>query len=95
MKVWTEEEIKVLIQSNDRVLYGALKKLYACQTEDEQETRSTGHSNGTGFNAVDAEILSSFAEFLNRAGFLTKRQKEICRKKMTKYTRQLVRLANM
>jgi hypothetical protein len=30
-RIWTEEEIKVLIQENDKVLYGALKKLYKRQ----------------------------------------------------------------
>ena len=82
-RVWTEEEIRVLVQTNDKVLYGALRKLYACQTDDEK------------FNGIDAGILTSFCEFLDRAGFLTVRQKEIARKKMIKYTRQLTMLANV
>ena len=35
VKVWTEEEIKVYVQTNDKVLYGAIKKLYNEQTADE------------------------------------------------------------
>ena len=35
-RIWTEEEIKTLVQTNDKVLYGALKKLYNEQTSDEK-----------------------------------------------------------
>ena len=94
MKIWTEEEIKELIQTNDIVLYQALKNLYACQTNDEQITQSTNVINGMGFNGADAPILSSMAEFLNKTGFLTPKQKAIVRKKLIKYNKQLTRLAN-
>ena len=80
MKIWTEEEIKVLIQENDKVLYGALRKLYAEQTAEEQADGNTKVRNGIGFNGVDAPILSSFCEFLNKTGFLTPKQKILARK---------------
>lgn len=94
-RIWTDEEIKNLVQTNDRVLYGALRKLYECQTEDEQSSGEAHHKNGMGFNGVDAGILTSFAEFLAERGYLSNKQKAICRKKLIKYTRQLVKLANM
>lgn len=94
MRTWTEEEMKDLIQTNDTVLYGALKKLYDCQTENEQCTKTTNVINGIGFNGVDAPILSSMAEFLKKTGFLTPKQKAIVRKKLIKYNRQLTHLAN-
>ena len=93
-RIWTEDEIRNLIQTNDKVLYGALKKIYAEQTADEQADGETNHRNGVGFNGVDAPILSSFAEFLNRAGFLTPKQRAIARKKLAKYNKQLTKLAN-
>lgn len=93
-RIWSEEEIKNLIQTNDKVLYGALKKIYAEQTADEQTAGETNHRNGVGFNGVDAPILSSFCEFLNRTGFLTPKQKTLARKKLVKYNKQLTRLAN-
>lgn len=93
-KTWTEDEIKNLIQTNDKVLYGALKKLYACQTAEEQNTGHTVEYNGKGFNGVDAPILSSFYEFLNKTGFLTQKQKMLARKKLVKYNKQLTVLAN-
>ena len=93
-RVWTEEEIKTLVQSNDKVLYGAMRKLYECQTADEKADGTATHRNGAGFNGVDAGIMSSMCEFLNRTGFLTARQKIIARRKLVKYTRQLTALAN-
>lgn len=94
MKTWTEDEIKILIQENDKVLYGALKKLYNEQTAGEQVEGNTKVQNGVGFNGVDAPILSSMAEFLNKTGFLTSKQKALARKKLVKYNKQLTRLAN-
>jgi hypothetical protein len=94
MKVWTEEEIKELVQTNDEVLYGALKKLYACQTADEQNAGETREHNGKGFNGADSKFLSSVSEFLLKRGFLTDKQKACVRKKLVKYNKQLTRLAN-
>lgn len=94
MRTWTEDEIRELVQTNDKVLYGALKKLYACQTVDEQSIGETVVQNGVGFNGADSKILSSMAEFLNRNGYLSVKQKALVRKKMVKYTKQLTRLAN-
>ena len=93
-RIWTEDEIRELIQTNDKVLYGALKKLYAEQTADEQRVGDTTHRNGVGFNGADAKIMSSFAEFLGKAGFLTAKQKAVARRKLVKYNKQLTRLAN-
>ena len=93
-RVWTAEEIKNLVQTSDKVLYGALKKLYACQTADEQTSAETTHANGAGFNAIDAEFLTSCSQFLLKNGFLTDKQKVIVRKKLVKYNKQLTMLAN-
>lgn len=94
-RTWSEEEIKDLIQTNDKVLYGALKKLYAEQTADEQSDGQTSHANGAGFNGVDSPFLSSCSEFLLRKGYLTDKQKASVRKLLVKYNKQLTRLANV
>lgn len=94
-RVWKEEEIKQLIMVNDRMVCKSLIKLYECQTISEQADGTASVRNGAGFNGVDAPIMTSFAEFLNRSGFLTPKQIQICRKKLIKYTRQLTRIANM
>ena len=94
-RIWTEVEIKELVQSNDTVLYRALLKLYECQTLDEQRSSQTKVVNGKGFNSVDAKFLSSVAEGLKRYGRLTDKQKAVTRKKLIKYTKQLTNLANV
>ena len=93
-RIWTEEEIRNLVQTNDKVLYGAIKKLYAEQTADEQREGHTKHYNGVGFNGADSRFMSSIAEFLKRTGFLTDKQKAVARRKLVKYNKQLTRLAN-
>lgn len=93
-RVWTEEEIKNYIQCNDKVLYGAILKLYDKQTEDEKYAGETKHNNGVGFNGADSKFMSSIAEFLKRTGFLTDKQKACARKRLVKYTKQLTGLAN-
>ena len=93
-KVWTEAQIAELIQTNDTVLYRALKKLYSEQTADEQDMGETKERNGRGFNGADSRFLSSVSEFLNRNGFLTTKQKSATRRMLVKYTKQLTRLAN-
>ena len=94
MRIWTEAEIKSLIQTNDEVLYRALRKLYAEQTADEQYSGETRERNGRGFNGVDSRFLSSVSEFLLKRGFLTTKQKTVARRMLVKYNKQLTRLAN-
>lgn len=93
-RVWTEDEIRHLVATNDKVLVGALMKLYAEQTSDEQANGETRHHNGRGFNGTDSKFLSSVAEFYKKRGFLTDKQKHCVRRKLAKYNKQLTRLAN-
>lgn len=94
MRTWTEEEIRNLVQSNDKVLYRALKRLYAEQTASEKASMETHERNGVGFNGADGNFLSSCSEFLIKRGYLSDKQKVIVRKKLVKYNKQLTRLAN-
>lgn len=92
--LWTEEEVMSLLETNDKVLYGALKHLYTCQTEDEKNAGATQDHNGVGFNAYDADFLTSVCKQLLDRGTLSPKQKEVARKKLKKYKKQLVALAN-
>lgn len=94
MKTWTKEEIKEIINNNDSQLCKALVKLYNLQTATEQLCGETTEHNGIGFNGVDSGFLTSCAKFYLQAGFLTKKQIIICRKKMIKYCGQLAKIAN-
>lgn len=87
---WNKENIQNLIRTNDRALIKALLKIYENQTEEEKNAEETLYHNGVGFTGVDAKILSSFAEFYLKNGFLTKKQMIITRNKMVKYHKQIL-----
>ncbi len=93
-RVWTVEEIKTLILTNDKMVARSVVVLYERQTASEQAAQETHERNGVGFNGVDASILSSFAEFYKSRGYLSVKQTAIARKKLGKYARQLVSIAN-
>lgn len=92
--VWTKEAIKARLLGSDLWLCRGILAIHARQTADEQACGATVEDNGVGFNGVDAEILSSFAKQYKERGFLSKRQIEIARKKMVKYSGQLANIAN-
>ncbi len=87
------EYIKHQIETNDKWLLKGLIAIYDRQTADEKTMKATIEFNGVGFNGVDSEILSSFAQFYKRAHFLTDAQLRIARKKMVKYAKQLDQIA--
>ena len=92
--LWTKEEVLNYINTNDNGLYKALEYLYSCQTDAEKESAVTSVTNGKGFNKFDAEFLTSICKQLLERKFLTPKQKEVARKKIKKYIKQLVDLAN-
>jgi len=93
-KVWCKEEIVELIDNNDKMVMRSVFQLWQRQTVTEQAVKETSAKNGIGFNGVDAPFLSSCAEFYQRTGFLTQRQIASCRRKIRKYSGQLVKIAN-
>ncbi len=93
-RVWTVEEIKTLVLTNDKMVAHSVVVLYDRQTASEQAAQETHERNGVGFNGVDAAILSSFAEFYKARGYLSPKQTTIARKKLPKYARQLTAIAN-
>lgn len=88
----SKEEMKKQILENDSVLYDALYKVYQCQTDSEKASDSTKEYNGVGFNGVDAPFLSSLAKSLEKYGSLTPKQTAAARKKMVKYSGQVLTL---
>ena len=91
---WTKQAIKEKLLTNNEWLIRGLLAIHSRQTDDERQAGQTVHDNGIGFNGVDAEILSSFADQYKRYRRLTDRQMEIVRKKLPKYSGQLVKIAN-
>lgn len=93
-KIWTIDEIRELLKSNDNAVIRGLLTIYAFQTYTEQETENTSEHNGVGFTGVDGGILSSFAKGYKKYGKLSVKQMAIARNKMPKYAKQLTRVAN-
>ena len=94
MTTYTPEYIKEMLNTNDKWLCRGIIAIYNKQTADEKEAETTKHSNGVGFSGCDAEILSSFAKQLLAGRSLSNKQREISRKKIVKYAKQLATIAN-
>jgi hypothetical protein len=97
-KVWTKETIRETLATSTIMVERSLLKLYARQTSDEQAAKTTSHSNGQGFNGTDANILTSFAQWIEKGAQknipegkrLSEKQLIIARKKLAKYAGQLL-----
>jgi len=79
-----------LLNTNDKAVWRAVHRIYQRQTEAEKAVGDTCVYNGVGFSGADAQILSSLAQFYEKNHYLTMKQTVIARKKMKKYTRQLL-----
>lgn len=92
--MYTKADIKALLTTNDRAVTRAIVAVYGFQTQSERSSKTTADLNGIGFNGADAEILSSFAEQIQKGRQLSERQMEIARRKIVKYSQQLANIAN-
>ena len=92
-----------LLNNNQWLIRGVLA-IFARQTNDEQDAEGTKYDNKMGFNSSDAEILSSYAKQIKRwldtpehsrryPCPLSVAQLALARRKMAKYSGQLVRIA--
>lgn len=80
------------LKTNQSWATKAIVRLYQLQTADEQCSQSTHNKNGVGFTGADANILSSFAEQIDRGRTLSPKQLAIAFKKLPKYSRQIMGL---
>lgn len=94
VKTYSKDQIKALLNANDKVVERALLALYECQTNEEQCTEKTIERNGMGFNGVDAKFGSDLAHILINGGALSPRQIQAARKMLQKYVGQLTSIAN-
>ena len=92
MKTITKDFIKNQLATNPIWAVKALVKIYERQTIDEQNSQTTKENNGIGFNGLDANILSSFAEQVNKGRNLSVKQMTIVYKKMPRYWKQVASL---
>lgn len=88
--VWDDKSLKELIGRNDTAALRALELIYNRQTKDEKFDEETKYHNTIGFTGADAKILTSMYGFYERNKYLTPKQMIIVKKKMKKYTSQLL-----
>jgi hypothetical protein len=89
---WTEEDIRVLLETNDTALLRALVKVYEFQTKDEKRREDTIYNNGVGFNGADGKILTSIAGVYRNGWVVSPKQIHAVRRRMRKYVPQLMRI---
>lgn len=89
----TTDAIRSKVSTDQRWAERAILALYRRQTQSEQAARITNELNHIGFNGIDAEILSSFAEQLLRGRTLSHKQLAIAYRKLPKYAKQLLAIA--
>ncbi|RLG78443.1 MAG: hypothetical protein DRO14_00470 [Thermoprotei archaeon] len=89
----SQEEIRRKVSSDPRWAIRALLAIYARQEADEQATGRTVYRNGVGFNARDAEILTSIAERVLAGQLVSQKQMNVVLRAMPKYSSQLAEIA--
>jgi hypothetical protein len=92
---WTKDKIQELLETNDTMVVRSVLKLYEFQTLDEQDLGTASKRNGMGFNRIDAEFLSSIAEWILSGKKLSYKQLTLSRKMILKYSAQLAKIANL
>lgn len=89
-KTWTKDNLKELLVVNDKAVIKGMLTIYDYQTSHEQASENTVEANGVGFSGVDGFIMSKFSEWYKLKGYLSPKQLAMARKKMLKYTGQLL-----
>ena len=82
--------LKHAISVNWKVATRALFHIYAEQTQEEKNTRSTIKHNGVGFNGHDANTMTGFVKHWQEKGYFSNNQKDLLMKVMPKYAEQLL-----
>lgn len=89
-----EAFVKFKLENDERWALRALMLVYGQQTASEQASETTEENNGVGFNGCDAEFLTSLAKAYVKHGRLSVKQIEWLKRKIRKYSKQVVRLAS-
>lgn len=92
--MYSPEQIKKNLQTNQRWLERAIVVLYDYQTSDEQHAEETKHRNDVGFNSADARKLSYYAQWLKSGKHLSGNHLQKAFKVVPKYHKQILNLIN-
>lgn len=91
---YTTEDIRKLLDTNDRAVERAILHLYSQQTDDEQRARFSKYTNKVGFNGSDAGYGSYLATWLLSGKKLSGKHVVKARHMVRKYAGQLAKAAN-
>jgi len=93
-KIWAKDEIKHLLETNDKMVSRSLAMLYGCQAADERSGGEAREHNGAGLNGIDSPFLSGAAQHVLIGVALSEKQLPASRKALLKHAGQLARIAN-
>lgn len=91
--ILTKEKLIHKIKTHRGWAATALIAVWKRQTAEEQRIKSVIFSNGKGFNSCDVFILSKISEYCLSTHRLTDRQWAIVRRRLPKYWKQLLEIA--
>lgn len=63
-RVYTRDQINAVLLRSDEAVERGILTLFKLQTQDEQQSGSTVHHNGCGFNSATATVGTRFARWL-------------------------------
>jgi hypothetical protein len=86
--------LKEKLSANPVWAVRGMMKIYEYQTEAEKDLQGTVDDNGVGFSGCDGDIMSSFSKQVEKGRALSQKQMAIVFKKMPKYARQLMLVAD-
>ena len=92
--MWTSENIKEMLATNDAAVLKALVTLYKYQLPEERNLMAATVENGVGFNKVDAPYLTYMATKAKNNQGLKVKDIQIVRPIIMKYSGQLAKIAN-
>lgn len=93
-KLWTPEDIRTKLQTDDRWLFKGIVALFERQTDQEKKVEDARITNNQGFNKPDSHKLTYYAKWILKHGALTGFHLEDARKRVLKYSGQLTKIAN-
>jgi hypothetical protein len=85
--------IRLLLENNPKAVERAILALYARQTQDEQSSSTTKHSNGRGFSAFEAKNGTYYAKWILSGRSLTGHHLDKARTIGLRHIGQLVEVA--
>ena len=89
-----QQYVKSKLASNKTWALKGLKYIYSKQTQEEKIIGDAKILNSVGFSGAHAEIMSSFANQLERGWQLSEKQMKIVFKIMPKYWKQILGTCN-